>query len=64
MRQAVCCPAAANGANEESVRLFLNGKIKFTDIAVLNRAAMEACRKWRITPWMMFCRPIARPEIM
>lgn len=36
-------PVAANGANEESVRLFLNGKIKFTDIAVLNRAAMEAC---------------------
>ncbi len=36
-------PAAANGANEESVRLFLNGKIKITDIAVLNRAAMEAC---------------------
>ena len=36
-------PAPANGANEESVRLFLNGKIKFTDIAVLNRAAMEAC---------------------
>ena len=36
-------PAEANGANEESVRLFLNGKIKFTDIAVLNRAAMEAC---------------------
>ena len=36
-------PAAANGANEESVRLFLNGKIKFTDIAVLNRAAMGAC---------------------
>lgn len=36
-------PAAANGANEESVRLFLNGKIKFTDIAVLNRAALEAC---------------------
>lgn len=36
-------PAAANGANEESVRLFLNGKIKFTDIAMLNRAAMEAC---------------------
>ena len=36
-------PAAANGAKEESVRLFLNGKIKFTDIAVLNRAAMEAC---------------------
>lgn len=38
------CPAAANGANEESVRLFLAGKIKFTDIAVLNRAAMEQCK--------------------
>ena len=36
-------PAAANGANEESVRLFLNGKIKFTDIAVLNQNDMEAC---------------------
>ena len=36
-------PAAANGANEESVRLFLNGKIKFTDNTHGNRAAMEAC---------------------
>lgn len=34
-------PAAANGANEESVKLFLNGKIKFTDIAYLNNKAME-----------------------
>ena len=33
-------PAAANGANEESVRLFLKGKIKFTDIAYLNEEAM------------------------
>lgn len=33
-------PAAANGANEESVKLFLNGKIKFTDIAYLNNEAM------------------------
>ncbi len=33
-------PAAANGANEESVRLFLDGKIKFTDIAYLNEEAM------------------------
>ena len=33
-------PASANGANEESVKLFLNGKIKFTDIAYLNNAAM------------------------
>ena len=34
-------PAAANGANEESVKLFLNGKIKFTDIAYLNNEAMR-----------------------
>lgn len=34
-------PAAANGANEESVKLFLNGKIKFTDIAYLNDEAMR-----------------------
>lgn len=33
-------PAAANGANEESVKLFLNGKIKFMDIAYLNEEAM------------------------
>lgn len=33
-------PAAANGANEESVKLFLNGKIKLTDIAYLNEEAM------------------------
>ncbi len=34
-------PAAANGANEESVKLFLEGKIKFTDIAYLNDKAMR-----------------------
>ncbi len=34
-------PAAANGANEESVKLFLAGKIKFTDIAYLNEEAMK-----------------------
>ncbi len=39
-------PAAANGANEESVKLFLQGKIKFTDIAYLNNEAMiRACDK-------------------
>jgi len=35
-------PAAANGANEESVRLFLDGKIKFGDIAYLNNEAMKS----------------------
>lgn len=34
-------PTAVNGANEESVKLFLNGKIGFLDIARLNRAAYE-----------------------
>lgn len=38
-------PAAANGANEESVKLFLQGKIKFTDIAYLNAAAMNNAPK-------------------
>ena len=35
-------PAAANGANEESNRLFLEGKIKFSDVAYLNNKAMLA----------------------
>lgn len=34
-------PAAANGANEISNRLFLEGKIKFNDIAYLNNEAMK-----------------------
>ncbi|MCQ2440872.1 MAG: 1-deoxy-D-xylulose-5-phosphate reductoisomerase [Clostridia bacterium] len=33
-------PTAVNGANEESVRLFLEGKIGFLDIAKLNEMAM------------------------
>ncbi len=36
-------PTAINGANEESVRLFLEGKIKFLQIAELNEKAMNAC---------------------
>ncbi len=35
-------PAAANGANEEAVALFLSGKIGFTDIADLVEAAIDA----------------------
>ena len=34
-------PTAVNGANEESVRLFLEGKIGFLQIAELNEKAME-----------------------
>lgn len=36
-------PTAINGANEESVKLFLEGKIKFLQIAHLNEIAMNAC---------------------
>lgn len=35
-------PTAVNGANEEAVRLFLEGKIGFLDIAELNEKAMLA----------------------
>lgn len=35
-------PAAANGANEEAVALFLNGKIGFNDIPALVSAATDA----------------------
>lgn len=37
-------PTAINGANEESVKLFLEGKIKFLQIAELNEKAMNACQ--------------------
>ena len=43
IRQGGLKPAAINGANEESVRLFLEGKIGFLDIAELNFKAMENC---------------------
>ena len=35
-------PAAANGANEEAVALFLSGKIKFLDIPRLVKAATDS----------------------
>ena len=37
-------PTAINGANEESVKLFLEGKIKFLQIAELNEKAMNMCQ--------------------
>ncbi len=37
-------PTAINGANEESVKLFLEGKIKFLQIAELNEKAMSMCQ--------------------
>lgn len=38
-------PTAINGANEEAVRLFLEGKINFLQIAELNEKAMNMCEK-------------------
>jgi 1-deoxy-D-xylulose-5-phosphate reductoisomerase len=36
-------PTAVNGANEEAVKLFLDGKIKFLQIADLVEKALEEC---------------------
>ena len=36
-----CNPAVLNSANEASVKLFLNGKIKFTDIFKINKDALD-----------------------
>ncbi len=40
------CPAIVNGANEEAVALFLEGKIGFNDICKFARLAMESIKKW------------------
>lgn len=41
MRRGGLCPAAVNGANEAAVALFLQGKLRFPQIAELAQAAME-----------------------
>ncbi len=41
IRRGGLAPAAANGANEAAVKLFLENKISFTDIGRLVRTAME-----------------------
>lgn len=41
MRRGGLAPAAANGANEAAVRMFLEGKISFLEIGNLVRGAME-----------------------
>lgn len=38
-------PVAANSANEEAVKLFLEEKIKFNDIPILVRSAMESAQE-------------------
>ncbi len=46
-------PCAANGANEEAVRLFLEDKIGFLDIGRLVEAVWTATALAAITPWPM-----------
>ncbi len=41
LRRGGLAPTAINGADEEAVKLFLSGKIGFTDIAELVTAAMD-----------------------
>ncbi len=45
IRRGGVCPAAVNGANEAAVHLFLEGKIKLTDIANINEEAMLTAPK-------------------
>ena len=44
-----CNPAVLNSANEASVKLFLNGKIKFTDIYEINSKYLEEFKNDDIT---------------
>lgn len=44
-----CFPCAASGANEEAVRLFLNGKIGYLDIARYIEAAVNSCDDLPVT---------------
>lgn len=44
-----CYPCAASGGNEEAVKLFLAGKIKYTDIAKYIEAALSACENLHVT---------------
>lgn len=41
LKKGGCYPAIVNGANEKAVELFLQDQIKFTDIGILVKAAME-----------------------
>jgi 1-deoxy-D-xylulose-5-phosphate reductoisomerase len=42
LRQGGTCPAVLNAANEIGVEHFLNGQLRFLDIAVLNERVLEA----------------------
>lgn len=56
-------PTAINGANEESVKLFLEGKIKFLQIAELNEKAMlECCNKTEFSVDDIFAADAAARE--
>ncbi len=58
-------PTAINGANEESVKLFLEGKIKFLQIAELNEKAMNMCEnKTNFTVEDIFAADAAAREVV
>lgn len=44
-----CVPCAASGANEEAVKLFLDGKIRYTDIAKYIENAVNSCERLPVT---------------
>ena len=55
-------PAAVNGANEEAVKLFLNDKIDFLDIAELSRQMLRESFEKHILRPPKFSRPTERRE--
>ena len=58
-------PTAINGANEESVKLFLEGKIKFLQISELNERAMNMCEnKSNFTVDDIFAADAAAREVV
>ncbi len=57
-------PAVLNGANEAAVALFLNGKIRFLDIADLVEGAMCAHKTMNGCPFPKFLRRTSGPESM
>lgn len=49
LRQGGTCPAVLNAANEVAVEHFLNGQVRFSDIAALNERVLEAHDKQPVT---------------
>ena len=63
LRRGGLVPAAANGANEQAVALFLEGKIGFLDISRLVEAAMDRQDPGVVT-WKRFWKRIKRRGLL